>query len=144
MNRVWEPVTVRAVLFAIVALSVWFEGGVPAEGFISESEFAAHAKGEAGCVTQQCHAKFITERKFSHRPVREGSCDACHRASAYPDAYGVAADKSIVCGICHENLEKKIKDSSFIHGPVKNGDCSSCHDPHGSDRPFFLREAYGA
>jgi predicted CXXCH cytochrome family protein len=114
------------------------------QGFASENEFMAHMKGETACVSQQCHAQFLKERKFSHEPANTGACDACHSAKAYPERYGIASDQGLVCSGCHKNLEKEIQDSLFVHGPVKNGDCTACHDPHGFDRPFFLRESYSS
>jgi hypothetical protein len=50
------------------------------QGFASENEFMAHMKGETACVSQQCHAQFLKERKFSHEPANTGACDACHSA----------------------------------------------------------------
>lgn len=133
------------LLFMMLAFSCGnaVSAGTDNKGFTSKQEFTAHTKGEKVCVTGQCHSSFLKGRDFTHEPVRTGSCDTCHRAAAYPDRYGIVPDKRLVCGACHENLEKEIISSSFVHGPVKNGDCASCHDPHGSDRPFFMREAYG-
>lgn len=138
--------TVRAVILSGIMLVLLCGNAVSAgmdnKGFISESDFTAHTNGEKGCVTRQCHDRFLTSSEFSHEPVRMGACDACHNAKAYPDRYGIASDQVLVCAGCHENIEKEIRNSSFVHGPVKNGDCTSCHDPHGSGRRFFLRESY--
>jgi predicted CXXCH cytochrome family protein len=112
-------------------------------GFTSPAEYISHIQGETGCVTQQCHAKFLEEKKFSHEPAGTGKCDVCHNAEEYPNKYGIGPDQGVICSDCHKNLEKKIRISQFIHGPVKSGDCSSCHDPHGSDRAYLLREPYG-
>ncbi len=146
MSRMFISETVRSVVLS-VGIIVYCCGsaiaaGMDNKGFTSENEFTAHTEGEKGCVTGQCHSQFLKAGEFSHEPVRLGSCDACHKADAYPDRFGIVPDKGAVCAGCHEKLDREIRNSLFVHGPVRNGDCTSCHDPHGSGRPFFLRESY--
>ena len=146
MSRMFTSETVRPMILSVMILvsccgsAVY--AGIDNKGFKSENDFTAHMKGEKGCVTQQCHARFLKGIEFPHEPVNAGACDACHSAKAYPDRYGIVPAQRPVCAGCHQKLENEVKNSSFVHGPIRNGDCTSCHDPHGSGRPFFLRESY--
>lgn len=148
MSRISASETARTMILSVMMLVCFSGNAVSAvmdnRGFKSENDFMSHTKGERGCVTEQCHAQFSKAREFIHEPVSTGACDACHRANAYPDRYGIVPDQGLACAGCHDKLDKKIRNSSFVHGPVRNGDCTSCHDPHGSGRQFFLRESYSS
>jgi predicted CXXCH cytochrome family protein len=111
--------------------------------FTSEDEYLSHTEGQKSCTSSQCHSQFTVQRKaFRHEPVSAGECNACHKAEAYPNKYGIEPNQIIICSRCHKGMEQEIKSSQFVHGPIKNGDCLSCHNPHESDTLFFLRESY--
>ncbi|UCD36288.1 MAG: hypothetical protein JSU90_05520 [Nitrospiraceae bacterium] len=142
MSRTGVSFFLTATLIALCVVSARGQGR---QGlFQTAEEFTAHARGQEGCVSVECHAGFLGDRAFSHEPVMTGSCEGCHEAQAYPDSFGISSDQRALCAGCHKALEGKLQDSQFIHGPILNSDCSSCHDPHGSDRPFFLRQDYGS
>lgn len=112
--------------------------------FTTAAEYQSHSKGAGSCTGQQCHQGFIKgKKKHDHKPSGDGECGACHAAQYYPNRYGLEADQSISCTVCHKNTDREVRTSMFVHGPIKNGDCTSCHDPHGSDIPFLLKREYG-
>ncbi len=130
------PVT---IVFVLPFLQMLSENAFP---FQTANEYFSHTGGPGGCISEQCHAKFMPgEKTFQHGPAVNGECDKCH-TGAYPNPYGLESNQSVTCYGCHKKIEQEIQSSQFIHGPIKNGDCSYCHDPHGSDNRFFLRASY--
>lgn len=111
--------------------------------FRTAGEYAAAAQGQGGCVTAECHERFMPGKMaFQHEPVSAGKCGECH-AQPYRESKFSGSGQNITCSKCHRKLEYEIQTSGFVHGPVKEGDCTSCHDPHGSDLKYYLKQPYG-
>lgn len=85
-----------------------------------------------------CHAD-VTGRRFTHGPVGQGACLACHQAQSEP-RYAVRWPIQDTCFNCHVDVRGTMARRAFRHGPAAAGRCTTCHDPHGSDQPFWLKK----
>lgn len=97
----------------------------------------------AGTMNCGCHPN-KAEKAFSHKPVKAGECESCHKATdqKHPKtkkgAFTLTDNgKSGLCNECHERKDTM----KFVHGPVASGDCLECHDVHQSNNKYQLREA---
>ncbi len=99
-----------------------------------------------GCEQSGCHTNFA-ERAFLHKPLRDGTCEACHlpnpgksagaSASKCPEGEFTAAlgEKGCAGTDCHSPLpefHEKEKDSSL-------DPCLRCHDPHAGASEALLK-----
>ncbi len=83
----------------------------------------------------ECHEKFQA-RKFTHLPVEEGECVACHNPHGSANKFQLTAKGGELCFECHD---EEIVQGKFVHGPAAVGGCVACHEPHTSDYEKNLR-----
>jgi predicted CXXCH cytochrome family protein len=76
-----------------------------------------------------CHDQFKA-KKFTHKPLEEGECTACHDSHGSPHKYQLTAQGGKLCFNCHD---KKLFKEKYVHGPAAVGGCAICHDPHTAD-----------
>ncbi|RJQ48251.1 MAG: cytochrome C [Nitrospiraceae bacterium] len=76
-----------------------------------------------------CHEKFKT-KKFTHVPVQDGDCLACHNAHGSEFKFQLKAKGGEMCFTCHDDA---IVSGKFVHGPAAVGGCVACHEPHTAD-----------
>jgi predicted CXXCH cytochrome family protein len=82
-----------------------------------------------------CHEHF-KPRKFTHNPVEEGECTACHNPHGSPNKFQLISQGGELCFNCHD---EEIASGKYVHGPVAVGGCIACHDPHTADYEKNLR-----
>lgn len=83
----------------------------------------------------ECHEKFPA-RQFTHTPVDNGECTACHSPHGSPNKFQLLAKGGDLCFNCHD--EDLVK-GAFVHGPAAVGGCIACHEPHTADYAKNLR-----
>ncbi len=98
-----------------------------------------------GCVQSGCHTNFA-ERAFLHKPLQNGTCEACHLPSQRKHA-GASASKCPE-GEFTASLGKKGCAGTDCHSPIppfheeeQNSaldPCLRCHDPHAGDSKALL------
>lgn len=97
---------------------------------------------EAGLVKPQrelcfiCHEGFASGRHV-HGPVAVGECLACHLPHRGNFPALLKADKSKLCGTCHQ--ESRLSPGLHDKVAAKNLDCADCHDPHSGKAQYFLK-----
>lgn len=103
---------------------------------------AGHSAGAAAISSCGCHPT-KAEKQFTHKPVRDGECESCHKPSGqrHPkvkkEAFLLTDDGKVgLCNECHERKDIK----KYVHGPVGSGDCLACHDVHQSNNVAQLKE----
>jgi len=84
-----------------------------------------------------CHDKF-KPKKYTHTPVQDGECTACHDAHGSDYKFQLVAKGGDLCFTCHDDAIVKEK---FVHGPAAVGGCLACHEPHNSDYAKNLRQS---
>lgn len=97
--------------------------------------------GAAGGENCGCHPH-KAEKAFVHKPVKEGECPSCHKATdkKHPkfkkEAFTLSDKrKSGLCNECHDRKNTM----KHVHPPVASGDCLDCHDVHQSDHKYQLK-----
>ncbi len=93
-------------------------------------------KGRGDRVCFACHAdaesRFL--KAYTHKPVLDGNCGACHPAHASDEPKLLRATGAKLCQGCHgEPHEAGAGRAARSHKPFVDGDCLKCHDPHGSN-----------
>jgi DmsE family decaheme c-type cytochrome len=83
-----------------------------------------------------CHEQFDI-KKFTHNPVEEGECTACHSPHGSPYKFHLLEFGGELCFTCHD---EEIISNKFVHGPADAGGCIACHDPHVADYEKNLKE----
>ncbi len=76
-----------------------------------------------------CHDKFKT-KKFTHTPVEEGDCTACHSPHGSSFKFQLTARGGELCFDCHD---EEIVADKYVHGPAAVGGCIACHEAHTAD-----------
>lgn len=86
------------------------------------------------CTGAGCHDD-LTKRPFTHGPVAQHKCQACH-AELEPrqHTFRDAMPRQRMCSSCHLQTVRDV-----VHAPFGVGDCTGCHDPHGSKHRLMLR-----
>lgn len=96
----------------------------------------------AACATVNCHVVF-GQAEVVHRPVADGECSACHRATGTPHpgagSMQLVAKGRALCLDCHDD---PAKGQAFVHPPVAD-DCTGCHSPHQSANAKLLLQPGG-
>lgn len=88
-----------------------------------------------------CHEKekkLFSSYQFKHQPATGDQCETCHKRHGFAQALVLQDNTSQLCFSCHADL-KETYASGNVHFPVAEGTCWDCHDPHGSNKPMFLR-----
>lgn len=98
-----------------------------------KNKFAAIKNVSAKCYG--CHDKF-PPKKYTHAPVADGECIACHNPHGSDNKFLLAEKGSKLCFNCHDD---EIIKGKFVHGPAAVGGCIACHEPHTSDYEKNLR-----
>ena len=83
-----------------------------------------------------CHDKFKA-KKFTHKPVEDGDCTACHAPHGSSYKFQLLAQGGALCFNCHDD---KIIAGNFVHGPAAVGGCVACHDSHTADYAKNLKD----
>lgn len=96
-----------------------------------------------------CHRKLNPEMvktmetaKYTHVPVEEDKCTACHTPHSTNYQKQLKAPLAENCYVCHVKLKEHIMSSPFKHGPVRTNDCAQCHLVHGGPYKHLLRDAF--
>ncbi|MEK6528566.1 MAG: cytochrome c3 family protein, partial [Nitrospirota bacterium] len=76
-----------------------------------------------------CHEKF-EQKKFTHAPVANGECIACHNPHGSQYKFQLVAQGGDLCFNCHD---KKLVSGKYAHEPAAAGECIACHAPHTAD-----------
>lgn len=84
-----------------------------------------------------CHEDFQAKNKYLHGPVAVGECLFCHKPHVSTYIHLQKTTQPKLCSQCHEMQKYTL---SAIHDKVKDRLCTQCHDPHGGNRPLFLKE----
>ncbi len=94
----------------------------------------AKIKDAAG-TCYKCHEKF-KPKKFTHTPVADGECTACHSPHGSPNKFQLRGKGGALCFECHD---EELVEGKFVHGPAAVGGCIACHEPHTADYAKNLR-----
>lgn len=76
-----------------------------------------------------CHEEF-KPKKFTHDPVKEGECTACHASHGSQYKFQLLKQGGALCFECHD---EDIVANKYVHGPAAVGACVACHEPHTAD-----------
>ena len=91
-----------------------------------------------------CHAQ-LTQRAVVHGPLKNGDCQACHRAAAGEQGkcrsrtaahWTLLRTEPELCYDCHARKDQ----SKSVHTAVRQGSCLSCHAAHSSSYKGLLNE----
>jgi DmsE family decaheme c-type cytochrome len=82
-----------------------------------------------------CHDPF-EKRKFTHSPVEDGECLACHNPHGSNYKFQLNAKGGDLCFTCHDS---DLVSKKFVHGPAAVGGCVACHEPHTANYAKNLR-----
>lgn len=142
IDRTATCVAALAVGGLLVMCIVEVAGAQEARIGRQESEVTPTAEPIVSCSTSGCHSE-MKQFAHVHQPAETDQCDVCHepKEGATPLQSGVrhefkrATDNPELCQQCHDSLV----DEDYVHKPVLRELCVLCHDPHGSQRPLFLR-----
>ena len=87
--------------------------------------------GQAANACFKCHKQQLFNKKYTHKPVAEDKCGACHNphVARYKNLLQHRVD--VLCFSCHEQEARQFS-KGFVHTPVRKGECTSCHDAHAS------------
>ena len=84
-------------------------------------------------ICYACHTdaegKFL--KTYTHKPVTDAQCDACHLSHGANEKNLLRLPGSKMCAQCHGDL-MKADASGTRHNPFEEGECLTCHDAHGS------------
>lgn len=95
--------------------------------------FKQFATSSALCYS--CHTELESEfqKKYAHKPVKNGSCTSCHDAHSSNESKLLTSKIPNLCLDCHTEFEERTTAKS-IHTPSFEGNaCMQCHDPHASN-----------
>lgn len=124
-------------MFILCALAAGVLGGLLC---VKGARAEAVAVDNCGCHPHKA------EKKFVHKPVKDGECPSCHKPSGqkHPrvkkEAF-ILLDKGR-SGLCYDCHDRK-NTQKYVHAPVASGDCLDCHDVHQSDNRFQLKAPGG-
>jgi predicted CXXCH cytochrome family protein len=129
----WSTLPVLALLLAPLALGATRARSANRAQEPEAPAIAAHADKSIPC--EACHADKATASTYEH-PFFAGNCTGtCHDADS-KNAYRLTVPPEQLCRNCHVTLPNE---PAFLHTAVSEGYCAGCHNPHGSERPKFLR-----
>lgn len=90
-------------------------------------------------LCRQCHVRLVLGPRTVHPPVAD-DCTTCHDVSVSRDATTITLIEagSLLCLLCHEDVEELAQSSEVPHGALELAGCLDCHEPHASEQDFLI------
>jgi len=113
-------------------------------------------KGAGLCMSCHEHFKPKAAAMSKHHPklLKKKACRRCHEPHFSARKALLVKTPQKLCLTCHDKdiksasgrvvqaMGPQVADGMHLHGPLAQGDCGKCHEPHGNERPGFLRRSY--